>query len=112
MNFDVNKFETEINRIVEISEVAVNYLDALPADIEYVQQCIGNQESPELYQAWEKLKEEIRKIKNKYVTRKEEFITELMNYKELTLKNNNVVYQSINTAISELESISSQIDAL
>ena len=112
MNFNVEEFNSIIENINSRSNAAESALEKISQQIEELKTCIGNQESPQLYQGWDELKTQLDKVKNKYKTRKEEFLSELNKYKEATLNNNDTIYQSITAANQYLDSISSLIDSL
>ena len=54
----------------------------------------------------------LNKVSKVYNQRREEFISELMNYKELVLTNNDEIYQQLRTAIDRIDSVVSQIEGL
>lgn len=110
--FNVEEFNTTIQKRIEMAQTFEQTLTNISREISNVQACIGNQENQKIYSLWENLKANIAKIQEKFVTKNQELITELKNYKAETLKNNDLLYQSISRTDDKLESLSSQIDAL
>ena len=111
-SFNVEEFNTIINDMIRRSNAAEDAMQKISSYIVNLKDCIGNQENASLYQSWNELKLNIDKVRQKYSGRKEEFLSELMNYKEYVLINNDEVYQSIGSANKFIDSIAAKIDAL
>lgn len=111
-SFNVEEFSQIIDNVASRSATAEETLIKISGYITKLMSYIGNKENPSLYQAWADLKENISKVYQKYVERKESFLSELSNFKEVTLVNNDEVYQSISEANQRIMSIAQQLENL
>lgn len=111
-SFNVEEFGEIIENIIVRSNDAYDGMEKIANYIDNLKDCIGNKENPTLYQSWNDLKLNINKVREKYYERKEAFLSELVNYKEFVLMNNDEVYRSISSANQYIDSIAGKIDSL
>ena len=110
--FNVSQFDEVIKNISSKSTTIEERLANISANIENLRNCIGNQDNSSLYQAWGDLKVNLDKVTQKYSERKGSFLSELTNYKDSVVTNNDQIYQNINRAVDFINSISNKIDSL
>ena len=87
-NFNVIEFENIINNIIDRTVAAENFMHKISSVMTELINCIGNQESKELYEGWDSVLSTTIEICNKFSSRKIEFINELKSYRDSTIKLN------------------------
>ena len=111
-NFNVEEFNSLIENIMTITNGADTALKKISSYIEELKECLGNIENQYLFEAWYDVKIQIDNISKKFYERKEEFLSNLINYQNSTLQANDRVYQDINRALEYLNNISNKLDTL
>lgn len=110
--FNVEEFNNLIENIITVTNRADVALKKISSCIEEMKSCINNQENAYLYQGWNSVKLEVDNISTKFYERKEEFLSNLVNYKNSTLIANDRVYQDVQRALDYLNTISTRLGSL
>lgn len=110
--FNVEEFNTLIDNIITITNNADASLKNISSYIEEMKTCINEQENTYLYQGWTNVRETVQEISRKFFEKKENFISNLLEYKNHTITSNDVIYQDIQRAIDYLNEINQKLGSI
>ncbi|MBQ8193131.1 MAG: hypothetical protein IJZ46_03570 [Bacilli bacterium] len=110
--FNVEEFNTLIDNIITITNKADASLKNISSYIEEMKTCINEQENTYLYQGWTNVRETVHEISRKFFEKKENFISNLLEYKNHTITSNDVIYQDVQRAIDYLNEINQKLGSI